>query len=209
MKISKNLDDKGFSLIEMIISIGIAGIVVVAAFSVILFGMNYYSKSSRETKMQSEIQFTGNLIADAIKSGKSGTSRIEIVRDGEGKVAEATIYTAIQVDNLGEPILNSGNIMTTGQAIYYNKSKHSIYVYDASETVGSGDDNHLVSNVIYDFSTEYVKTNDNETVGVNIEEAESGKEVYFHESDLIKVNISYSISKLDRVTTNTYKIRNK
>ena len=82
MNNEQNLNNKGFSLIELLVSIAIAGIVVVAAFSMVLYGMNRYAKSSKETKLQNEIQFVNNTISDAIKEGHIGSSRIDITRKG-------------------------------------------------------------------------------------------------------------------------------
>ena len=64
-----NLNNKGFSLIEMLISLAIAGVIGVSAYSIVIYGMNRYAISSKETNLQTEIQFTSNIISDAIKTG--------------------------------------------------------------------------------------------------------------------------------------------
>jgi len=65
------LNNKGFSLIEMLISLAIAGFIVVSAITVVTYAMRMYGNGSKETKIQSEVQFTGNLVGDLIKTGNS------------------------------------------------------------------------------------------------------------------------------------------
>ena len=212
MNNEQKLNNKGFSLIELLVSIAIAGIVVVAAFSMVLYGMNRYAKSSKETKLQNEIQFVNNAISDAIKEGHIGSSRIDITRKADGSVNTAMIYTALQLDSNGLPVEVSGKIqcLPGSQKIYYNSTKHSVFIYDANETVGTGDDNHLVSDCVYSFDVGYAKAANSDVVGVNSNpDPSSGVETYFHESRLMKFTIKFKVSSIERTSENTYKMRNK
>lgn len=223
MKEKKYLNNKGFSLIEMLISLAITAIIGVGAFTIVMYGMDRYTKSTKETKLQSEVQFTNNIISDAIKSGEASTSRIEVKKVGDN-VSEVYIYTALQVGDDGKPKVIDGSYVVTGQVIYYNAANKSIYIYDAYEDVGSGDDYHLISDKVIDFKAEYVDT-EIETTTV-LEEGETTSteetsteeettstggagEAYEHESDLISVYIEFDVAGTKRDTLNTYKIRNR
>lgn len=208
MEKTGNLNNKGFSLIEMLISLAIAGVIGVSAYSIVIYGMNRYAISSKETKLQTEIQFTSNIISDAIKTGEASTSRIEVRKSG-GEIKEVIVYTGINTDSNGEPELVDGNIMIKKQAIYYNAEKKSVYIYDASETIGSGDELHLVSNAVCGFEAKYEQTTADEIVDTDIYPEDDELDVYYHESDLISVDIDYELSDLKRNTLTTYKIRNR
>lgn len=203
-------DNKGFSLIEMLISIAIAGMIIVAALSVVMYGMNNYSSTAKETKLQGEIQFTGNIISDAIKQGKASASMISIVRDAEGKVAEAKIYTQILMAAEKTPYYDTeGKVVSQKQVLYYNASKDSIYLYESGETIGDGDEDHLVSNCIEKFDVGYEQTKAAEPVGNDIAPAGSAEEQYCSESSLVRFDITYKVSSRTRSTQTKYKFRNQ
>ena len=208
MREKAELNNKGFSLIELLVSIAIAGIVIVSAFSVILYGMDRYSKSSRETKLQSEIQFTTNIISDAVKTGSSSSSRIEITRDGSGKVSKAYVYTSLRQEANGEPADDGVGYARTGMLIMYDATKNSIYAIEPGGST-AGNTRNLVSDCIESFDCSYLKTEEGQDVGINIGDPSSTTEVYYHESDLMKFNIEYKVGELTRTLSNTYKIRNK
>lgn len=199
------LDNKGFSLIEMLISIAISGMIVVAALSVVMYGMNNYTAASKETKLQSEIQFTGNLISDLIKEGRASASMIQVTRDAAGNIETITVYSEIDDTDYA-----AGTITPKKQYLHYKAADGALYVYEATETIGSGDAiQHLVSNRIDSFNATYVKTKDGEIIGNNVAPAGSSAEWYFSESNLIRFDITYKVSSKTRTTQNAYKFRNR
>lgn len=204
------LDNKGFSLLEMLISIAISGMIVVAALSVVMYGMNNYTAASKETKLQSEMQFTGNLISDLIKEGRASASMIRVTRDADENIETITVYAEID-DTEYKSTGAITAIVPKKQYLHYKVADGALYVYEATEDIGSGDDTqHLVSNKIDSFNAAYVKTKEGDTINNDIAPSgSSDEEWYFSESNLIQFDITYKVSSKTRTTQNTYKFRNK
>ncbi|MBQ4069090.1 MAG: prepilin-type N-terminal cleavage/methylation domain-containing protein [Lachnospiraceae bacterium] len=204
------LNNKGFSLIEMLISLAIAGFVVVSAITVVTYAMRMYGNGSKETKIQSEVQFTGNLVGDLIKTGNSTKSYIVVNKDTVGNVIEVYVFPSAGLDALGNIDTSTG---VTKQYLYYNVSKKSLYVYEGNETVDTSDEDdmslHLVSRFIENFSAEYVQTKKDVTVNNDIYPTDDMKDMYASDSNVIKVDIDYKVNERSKSTSITYKIRNK
>lgn len=191
-------NNKGFSLIEMLISLAIAGFVVVSAFTVVTYGIRMFSKSNEETKIQAEVQFTGNAIGDLLKMGNSSSSYIMVNKNDVGDLIDMYIYPSA---------------LDAKPYIYYNKEKKSVYIYEGNETVDLSDDEdlkqHLVSKYVDNFSAEYVQTDKEETVNNDIYPEDERLDMYASDSNVIKVDIDYKILDKKRSTSISYKIRNK
>ncbi|MBE5925824.1 MAG: prepilin-type N-terminal cleavage/methylation domain-containing protein [Lachnospiraceae bacterium] len=204
------LNNKGFSLIEMLISLAIAGFIVVSAITVVTYAMRMYGNGSKETKIQSEVQFTGNLVGDLIKTGNSTKSYIVVNKDTVGNVIEVYVFPSAGLDALGNIDTSTG---VTKQYLYYNVSKKSLYVYEGNETVDTSDEDdmslHLVSRFIENFSAEYVQTKKDVTVNNDIYPTDDMKDMYASDSNVIKVDIDYKVNERSKSTSITYKIRNK
>lgn len=202
------LNNKGFSLIEMLVALAISTFVVVSAVTVVTYGLKMYDKSGKETKIQSEVQFTGNLVGDLIKTGNSTKSYIIVNKDSSGSLVDIYLYPSAEFDAAGNI-----NTSTTKQYIYYNAAKKSLYTYEGNEIVDLTDEDdlkmHLVSKYIEDFSVEYVQTKKDVTVNNDTYPSDDTKDMYASDSNVIKVDIDYKINDKTKSTSVTYKIRNK
>lgn len=58
---------KGLSLLEMIITISIVGLVVVGAFSAFMFGFRSYARNNKQNDLQSEVARAANELTDSIR----------------------------------------------------------------------------------------------------------------------------------------------
>ncbi len=202
------LNNKGFSLIEMLVSLAIATFVVVSAVTVVTYGMKMYDKSGKETKIQSEVQFTGNVVGDLIKTGNSTKSYIVVNKDSSGNLVDIYLYPSAVFDAAGNIDLSE-----TKQYLYYNVSKKSLYTYEGNETVDLTNEDdlkmHLISRYIENFSAEYVQTKKDVAVNNDIYPSDDTKDMYASDSNVIKVDIDYKINDKTKSTSITYKIRNK
>ena len=71
----RQMDHRGLSLIELIVSIAILSIVVGAIFGFFLFSMRSYNKDSGETNVQSEAQMTVNRLQNQIVNTTTGIGK--------------------------------------------------------------------------------------------------------------------------------------
>ena len=204
-------NNKGFSLIELLVSLAIAGFVVVSAFTVVTYGIQMFGKSNKETKIQSEVQFTGNAIGDLIKTGNSSSSYIVVNKDLSGGVIDMYIYPSAQLDAVGN--IDHSATTSTKQYIYYNKDRKSVYIYEGYETVNLSNEEdlkqHLVSKYIEGFDAKYIQTKKDEVVNEDIYPEDDVLDMYASDSNVINVEIDYEMLDKTRSTSISYKIRNK
>lgn len=109
------LDNKGFSLIELIISIAISVVIMGAAFVFVMIGTKNYNNANKTTNVQHEMSFVNNMLGEAIKSGDNDTAIIRKLSSGD-------------------QILYLGDKTTTGQnkkVFYYSKADKVLYVYES------------------------------------------------------------------------------
>ena len=116
-------NNKGLTLLELIIGLAISCIVIVSAYSFVLVGSKQYDSTTKNTEIQTEVQFISGIVSDAIVAGKYNSAAIY----------ESTSY--IQ--------LNTGN-----KILYYDKDNGKLALYEASETPGTDIDDHLVSDKV-------------------------------------------------------------
>ncbi|HMA59551.1 MAG TPA: prepilin-type N-terminal cleavage/methylation domain-containing protein [Halanaerobiales bacterium] len=77
--VKKSKNNKGFSLIELLVVIVIAGIVITSASSLFVSAFNYFTQNKEKAENQRELRFITNYISENIKfsndvSIKSSTS---------------------------------------------------------------------------------------------------------------------------------------
>ena len=123
-------NNKGLTLLELLIGIAISCIVIVSAYSFVLVGSKQYDSTTKNTEIQTEVQFISGIVSDAIVAGKYNSAAIY----------ESTSY--IQ--------LNTGN-----KILYYDKDNGKLALYEASETPGTGIDDHLVSDKVDSFEVSF------------------------------------------------------
>lgn len=127
------LNNKGLSLLELIIGLAISCIVIVSAFSFVTVGSKEYDSTTKNTEIQTEVQFVSGIVSDAIVAGKYDSASIY----------EGTTYLQ----------LNTGN-----KVLYYDKDNNKLALYDAGETPGTDIDDHLVSDKVDSFQVSFGET---------------------------------------------------
>ncbi|MDG5786867.1 prepilin-type N-terminal cleavage/methylation domain-containing protein [Evansella sp. AB-P1] len=84
MKKIKN--QKGVTLVELLISVAIASIVLLLATSIYLFGQNQLTSQTEHVKQQDNVRLGMNIITKAIRSADSDV--VEVVDDTTLKIDE-------------------------------------------------------------------------------------------------------------------------
>lgn len=128
-----SLNNKGLSLLELIIGLAISCIVIVAAYSFVLVGSKQYNSTTKNTEIQTEVQFVSGILTDAIETGKYK----------KASIYEGTNYVQ----------LNTG-----AKVIYYDSNNHKLALYDATETPGTAIDDHIISDKVTDFEADFSET---------------------------------------------------
>lgn len=194
-------DNSGFSLIELLVGLAISCIVLAAAYSFVISGINSYDRTRKTTELQQETQFIENIIVDAVENGHWRSSSIN--------------------DTTGAFIFDTGN-----QVLYYDK-KDKLALYnkkdDGSLPVPLGDniDEYLVSKKVADFKVNYINVepvtdssgNQIETIGETETETETEADgsvsVKKKKTNLVKVEVKVSMNGKTDSSAKQYKFRNK
>lgn len=192
MKKQTKLNNKGFSLLELIICLAISAFVIVAAYSLVTVGTKSYNSNSKTTTLQKEVSFTNNLLGETIRTATKNQTKI-IYSNGHKNVE---IHTGTKV-------------------IYYNNSTHSLYIYnEVSAAPGAapvdysvGDTDNLITKYVTDFSAEFVLTDSSVTVPSGALDADGDGEIAAY-SNLIKITGTFELKGKTDTSSVIYQIRN-
>lgn len=196
------LDNKGFSLIELIISIAISVVIMGAAFVFVMIGTKNYNNANKTTNVQHEMSFVNNMLGEAIKSGDNDTAIIRKLSSGD-------------------QILYLGDKTTTGQnkkVFYYSKADKVLYVYESRTssitslsnldvyTPDSDKSDHVVSKYVDSFDVTWASSDGS---GEPItSEYESGIIATDRRSNLVRVKVGIKLKDKADKTEVIYEIRN-
>lgn len=109
-KLKNKLNNKGFSLLEMIIAAAIATLVISGMGAFLISGVRNYQSSRERTNLQIESQTALNLMTDLIMEGKqttcqTGTSVINGVTAGVFYNGDTVLFCYVP----GEAVTNAGS----------------------------------------------------------------------------------------------------
>ena len=154
------IDNKGLTLIELIVSLAISSFVILGAYSLVMIGSKNYQRANIVTNVQQEISFASNMVGEAIRSGDSENSIIWKLSDGSGGT-DVVLYLGY----------NPAAVSSAEQkrVFHYDDSENKLYVYtsegqvtdtaDLLVYVNKADDvkkEHLVSKYVDSFDLESV-----------------------------------------------------
>lgn len=173
-------NNKGFSLLELLVCLAISGFIILAAFSFVMVGVKSYDNTNKTTSVQQEISFTNNLVGQAIRAGQK-------------------ITTSIKKESNGNLEMHTGT-----KVLYYDKVHTSLYIYDetpgADYTVNSAD--NLVSKYITEFDASYRET---DVSGGGVLDYSSAVVGY---SNSIKISFSVKVKDKTDKSEVIYEVRN-
>ena len=141
MKRIKKLNNKGFSLIELLICLAIS------AYSLVLVGTRSYDNNNRAAKLQKEVSFTTNILGESIRNGKCENSYI--------------IYYHSR---------NDIEIHTGERVICYDSSEKSLFIYEEASGTdywpATPSKQNLVSKYVESFDASFLSKNDKSEVAL-------------------------------------------
>lgn len=127
---SRSRKNKGFTLIEMIIALGIFSVVVTAAANLFVAGLKGQRKSLTLQYLQNDVRYTSELLSREIRM-----SRIEA--DSTEDVLHITAFKASGAEDVvyslsNEKILRNGESLISNQV---NISRFKFYIYKKTPTL--------------------------------------------------------------------------
>lgn len=114
----KKVDNKGFSLLEVLIAIAIASIILTAIFSVFNYTTKSYSTTRKNINIQEEAQYASNFIYEILIESEDVKSSSTISSASLGSKT-CSVFTV--VTNVYEKDVNTGKNTA--------KKKHNFFVY--------------------------------------------------------------------------------
>lgn len=132
----KKIDNRGVTLVELIVVMAIAAIVSLIAFSFLHDSTRYYNKISAEVDIQMEAQTTYNQIRDLVMNAERG-----VVAFGMQNSSENRKLTVGGKEYRSLVIYNNNTI----QAIIYDEASKKLYlVEDTRSIVKFGNQAHIL-----------------------------------------------------------------
>lgn len=111
MKNNINLNNKGFSLLELLVTLAISAFVILGALSLVLVGTKSYQNNNENTSVQKEASFTTNILGENIRDAKAEQVEILYNIDGKKDLQINTQNKSITYyDDLNSLCIDSGNI---------------------------------------------------------------------------------------------------
>lgn len=188
------IDNRGFSLVELLICLAISAFVIVSALSLVMVGTQNYSRANKATSLQQEMTFITNLVGQSIRDGK--TENFSITIHGDSITGTAGSYDY--------------EVHTGEKVIYYDQSKNSLYVYKdiypvgASEYRSNASDN-LVSKCVTSFEINFESPDSTTSLTPTPYALNS---TITGESSLIKIDLEVKVKDKSDDTKVIYQIRN-
>lgn len=134
-KLRKLQLNKGFSLVELLVAIGVSSIVMVVIFAFISSGSNFYKKQSNSIDLQNELQETSNKVSDTLMEA----TNLIIKKNGN----DIYIYTGGEYNQIEDKVVFDSNAKVKPKLIYWSSTTGSLYVFDTLEGIDTSDDAEL------------------------------------------------------------------
>ena len=188
------IDNRGFSLIELLVCLAISAFVIVSALSLVMVGTKNYDRANKATSVQQEMAFITNLVGQSIREGNTED------------------FTITRYDGTVTGGSEDYEIHTGKKVIYYDASETSLYVYPDGAPVGDSSyqantPGNLVSDCVTSFSSNF-EAADSSTLSTMTTFPYTYNWTVGGESSLIKINVSVKVKNKTDSTEVIYQIRN-
>ena len=188
--------NKGFSLVEILVSLAVSSIVLIVVGVFISTGTSFFNNTSRTIELQNELMEVSNKVNDSLMQA----TYIEIENGSSTSAEGLTIYT-------GELSVDKKSFVTGKNSAkkveWTGKNDKKLYVTDTPTWEGSLDKRpycygNMVTNISVSFSEDCYTM------------AEDGSYIWFFEQPIImEVAITVSDGKESRSDSKTITLRNK
>lgn len=213
MKKKKNINNKGFSLIELLICLVISGFVILAAYSFVMVGTKSYDINSKTTTLQQEVSYTNNLVAETIRAAVQENAAIVSFMSAPG-MSVTEDYKEFHTNESDD----------TSKVLGYDIAAGKLYIYTEAQSrdrvsgTFTPNEENLITEYATDFEAEFFFTED-----LTDDEQESIKEASRIDnylvtpvthtiraySNLVKITITFNYNGKTDTSEVIYQIRNK
>lgn len=195
MNQDKRLNDKGFSLMELLVCLAISAIVILAAYSLVMVGSKQYETNRKNSKLQNEMKYTLNLLRENIIAGDQKNTVISYSDNGN------TIALHMNMGIARDRIIYYHNDVLTG--------KQYLCIYKDGETLGASMETHLITKYVTDFSVQFVEADGNAVaIPSGVLDANGNGNVPAY-TNLVKVSLKMDYKDKTDTSEIVYQIRNK
>ena len=202
--------NKGFSLVELVVAMGIGSLVLLMISIILVRGTNLFRAENNEVNMRNDYQIIRNQLDETIMEAKSLV--VEYINIPDEYDYDIVIYTGAIDTTIRERSFILDGPQTTEKVIYYDASENSIYIATSFEglfdSLDSG--NLLEGNKICDIVSEFDfdVVSDDTTMGVDIDI--EGNEIEYYLNP-IRASIVLGLESKKSEVSSTYEVnlRNK
>ena len=202
--------NKGFSLVELVVAMGIGSLVLLMISIILVRGTNLFRAENNEVNMRNDYQIIRNQLDETIMEAKSLV--VEYINIPDEYDYDIVIYTGVIDTTIRERSFILDGPQTTEKVIYYDASENSIYIATSFEglfdSLDSG--NLLEGNKICDIVSEFDfdVVSDDTTMGVDIDI--EGNEIEYYLNP-IRATITLGLESKKSEVSSTYEVnlRNK
>ena len=190
--------NKGFSLVEILVSLAVSSIVLVVVGVFISTGTNFFNSTSRTIELQKELMEVSNKVNDSLIQATAIIVEYKSSGDPEEGVV---IYTGEISTDRKSFITGKGN--TSKKIEWTGKTDKKLYVMDSLLLTSANEKipycmGNMVTNIKVSFSDECVRMSEN------------GSYVLYYEQPLImEVEITVSDGKESRTDSRIVTLRNE
>ncbi|MBP3339604.1 MAG: prepilin-type N-terminal cleavage/methylation domain-containing protein [Lachnospiraceae bacterium] len=193
------LNDKGFSLVELLVAMAIAAIVSTLIISMMISSTSMFKNENEQIDLQNELQIVQNQLTEKFMEAKA----INVVKCGD----DVRIYT-------GEIDINTNKLLVESEAgkhtecvITYTDGK----LYLTGKYMDSIPDGYLLSENVLDFDIDIATVpGEEEMIVKNEDNSYSTVTRYFYDNPIsIKLTLKIGTEKENKTDELVLKIRNK
>lgn len=127
--------NKGVSLVEVLVAIGVSSIVMVVIFAFISSGSNFFKRQSNSIDLQNELQEASNKVSDTLMEA----TNLIIRKNGD----DIYIYTGGEYDQIEDKVVFDKNAKVKPKLIYWSSTTNSLYVFDTLDGIDTSGDEEL------------------------------------------------------------------
>lgn len=162
-----NADNKGFTLVELLCTVAILGVISAAIGGVLMVSAKTYQSGTVESALQQEAQFTANRIAGLIVDA---TENVKYYYESAGRYTEVKSDAEIPVDSDScSKQLEIANGSGTGSylIVYDNTASQLLYIEIAAD--GTASAAQLLAENVTGFKADVSAFGENRNVGLTLE----------------------------------------
>lgn len=204
--------NKGFSLIELVVALGIGSIVLLMVSVMLVRGTGLFRSENNEVNMRNDYQILRNQLDQTLMEAK--TLIIEKQEVADQAVDDIVIYTGeIDLESENRSFVLSG-AQTTEKVIFYDVSENSLYIANSYDALynsvldeGKLSEGYKISDIVTDFSIDFIS--DETTTRTEIDRDGSTKTYYVNP---VRVSITLALEngeKNDVASSFTVNLRNR